>query len=142
MEVIKAFTYPITIVWKYTSTSWQVYSSLASLKSSILNNALDQITTLSYSDGIWVFAEIGTSLNYQKSSKSSDYLQSYTNKWNLSGTQDDIETSTLSCSGVAPKSIWKYQNGSWQLNTKVSNTLGLKSFTTINANEGFWVECQ
>ena len=62
-------------------------------------------------------------------------------RWNLSGTDKELQTSAVSCSGVEPKSIWKYKNEIWLLNTKVSNSLGLESFTSIDTNDGFWVEC-
>ena len=140
---VNTLAYPIVLVWKYTDNTWQIYTSVELLKNIIKNSNFEEIASISHSDGIWVFADSATTISYEKSNTlSSQHLQNFTNKWNLSGTDKDVQTSAISCSSVEPKSMWKYKNGTWLLNTKVSNSLGLESFTTIYANDGFWVECK
>ncbi len=126
----------IKIAWQYHNGQWIVYAPSYDVNG---YNTLDNISSVY---GTWVKVDTNTTIDITSSSilppQNPDMLSS---GWHLNGTNKDIPIDDITCQNGTPTTIWKYQGDSWELHTNIQNSLGLEDFTTINANEGYWVNC-
>jgi len=130
----------IEILWQYNNDRWSAYSPLEDIQSTILTQThIDTINAVNSSQGTWILSGTEQSI-YIKDTLPS--IQTYTQGWNLVGASQVVDVSTIECESSSLSSVWKYTDESWLLYTDTNNSFGLASFTTINVNEGFWVDCQ
>jgi len=127
------------IIWQYNSGIWSAYSPNEQIQSVIesSSNIMDIIDVIDSSQGTWIFSLEDENLSIVNATSILDTTCNDT--WNLNGTNKDINTTDISCNSGDIKSIWKYKNETWMLNTDIENNLDLESFDTIYANEGFWI---
>ncbi|MBN2782882.1 MAG: hypothetical protein JXQ66_06545 [Campylobacterales bacterium] len=108
---------------------------------SIINSqeSIDTLTSVKVEDGTWVLSLSEHNMSIADSNVTTSKIFEY--GWSLAGTSSDLNSSDISCNGATLNSIWKYKNNSWMLRTDIPNSLNLKSFESIDANDGFWVQC-
>ena len=123
----------ITIAWQFIDGKWHIYAP------NIANDFEKIDTDVNSTVGTWVLVEQNTTI---KTIKISTGLPQYKRGWSLAGTSKDLSVDDIECIDSKLLSIWKYKDKKWQLHTNISNDLGLQDFTAIEANEGFWVDCE
>ncbi len=142
---IHSLSYPIAIIWKFKNNQWQTYSPLSYIQK-ILEHIpnITKINNITNKEGIWIYAEEPIDINYTKTIKIDiSYLKQLPSGWSLNGTIKDTSTSYIECKDENVKSIWKFKNNTWYINSNLKKfiDLNIENFDTIKANEGFWVNC-
>lgn len=128
------------ILWKYENGIWSAYSSNTDVKTAIQNSGLATFTSLTNGQGFWILAN--ESFDLEVSENSSVNGGNYSSGWHMLGVGTDTPLSSYGCTSGSVVSAWKYIDNSWQLHTSVPNNLNFTSFDMIDANEGFWLDCQ
>jgi hypothetical protein len=130
-----------TIIWQYDD-KWKAYSPNKQIQTIISNMpSIGAITEpINSTNGTWMLSDAVQYLDINTTTASSN--KTYQLGWNLAGTNTKINIKEIECSNSTLNSIWKYKNNYWMLRTDKPNTLNLESFDSIEANEGFWVECK
>jgi hypothetical protein len=132
----------INILWQYQNKKWSAYSPIEATQKVINETkSIDSIVSLNIKQGTWILVSEKLEIKSEKIEEQNEKLL-LNETWNLVGTNKDLKVNNLSCHNGDIKTIWKYKNEKWLLNTKVKNDLNLESFETINANEGFCVNCE
>jgi hypothetical protein len=122
------------ILWQYVDNNWSVH---APLYSQAVN--FNQISDINSTIGTWVYSTKDLDLEITENNSTMDY-SSYPAGWSLNGTNKDVNGTDISCSSGSVHSVWRFESNSWEVYTTLSTSIPI--FTTVQKNDGFWVNCQ
>lgn len=133
----------IVIFWQYNNNRWSAYSPNQNIQNIITKNSsvIDVLKNIKANKGTWILCKKDTNISIEKTTIDISYIN-YSYGWNLAGTVKDINVDDITCKDSQVKSIWKYNNHKWMLHTDVTNPYNLEDFDTLNAHDGFWVDCE
>lgn len=106
----------------------------------ITTSKLSKILNIAIDDSNYITQDTNSSEN-NITTITQNTIISKVNGWNLMGAIEDTNVSNISCQDMDLKIIWKYQDNSWELYTKIPNSNNFKTFDIINKGEGFWINC-
>jgi hypothetical protein len=124
------------VLWQYLDNNWSIYAPDISEA-----NNLIQITEINSSIGTWILSSEDLELDIIENNTNIDYTN-YPNGWSLNGTNKDISTSDISCASGSVVSVWKYSDNEWSVYAPDISQDTIKTMSSINKNEGFWVNCK
>ena len=123
----------VTSVWTYKG-KWQAFSPRADISKLFVDNNISLLKKITPSDGVWVQLDGNYTSTFAATPAYTNEMN-ITKGWNLLGTIESV----TSLYAIDSKAIfWKYKNGEWLLGDNKSAE-GLKKFSTISSDEGFWV---
>jgi hypothetical protein len=124
------------ILWQYVDNNWSVH---APLYSQAVN--FNQISDINSTVGTWVYSTKDLDLEITENNSTMDY-SSYPAGWSLNGTNQDVNGTDISCSSGSVHSVWRFESNSWEVYTPSPVVTTITKFTTLEKNDGFWVDCQ
>ena len=127
------------ILWTYKDNQWYAYSRDFAINTTIINNAYPTFSTLNITQGTWIYTDETFDLNILENNTTNE--TNYPKGWHLLGNGITQSVENFGCSSAKLAAIWKYKDFHWQLYTPQANTYSYTPFNTIEANEGFWLNC-
>ncbi len=135
----------ISTIWKWTGSSWQIWSPDSNISNLIGNYGLATILNISSGEGLWINAKAEVSVKITGGSEGYGVEELSVNTgWNLLGVGKNITTLALNTLGNI-STVWKWGKNNWQIwSPKASimnliNNYGLSTIGSIGKGEGFWV---
>jgi Leucine-rich repeat (LRR) protein len=126
---------------------WKVYSPDEELNQNLQNLVgLEEIEEITNDMGIWILADGNFSISPDYNDENIS-VESYGEGWSLNGIGVDTNSSHVRCNYDNNKSLasWKFDrnHNGWEVQSEDSTFYPtISRFDTIEANSGFWTNCQ
>lgn len=142
----EVFTKSSTL-WKYNSLGWEAFGGTQSMKNSLKEAGIIELTELSKNIGFWANNYGSSTVALKGDSYNILYdevLTQAASGWHLLGTGKDITVNELLKSNPNLNTVWVYDNG-WKAYspldgmTKSLESAGIDILQTINKGKGFWI---
>jgi hypothetical protein len=134
----------IITIWKWSGTSWEIWSPDDSVMELILKYGISKIEKISTGEGFWINAKDSVEINVGIGDDYGLEKIVVNDDWNLSGIGEDTSISEFGkLEGI--KTVWKWSGSGWQIWSPIESIMqlisdyGLTSINEIEKGEGFWV---
>jgi len=145
-NITQEFT-KLNTLWKYNNNGWEAFGGTLSLKESLTNAGITQLSSIQKGEGFWVNNYLDQSLAF----KGDEYDISYENilknapsGWSLLGTGKDISVTQILAVQPTLNTIWVYEDG-WKAYSPLENmkqslqSAGIEALSTVKKGQGFWI---
>jgi hypothetical protein len=135
------------IIWKYKNGVWSAFSQNEDINQKLPTSKIEKISLLSKNEGFWIYNNEMEQISFNGEA----YKTAVSNNkgWQLLGTGDDLNISTIYQDNNNINVMWVYKNGKWSANSpdEVKQKIILDSklidtFNKIDSGSGFWVNVE
>jgi hypothetical protein len=127
-------TYQMPVIWHFHENQWEILTTLDTL------NDYPAIEMVSKEEGVWILSLNSATVTLEQNSSQAQSDYHLNTGWQLLSPAQgqSMNASIFSQSDI----LWRYNNGVWEIysGTFDVSTLGFNSFSTIEADQAFWVK--